>query len=61
MYVFSGMQVIAEYTPMASTTAPSKEYIYPGGQVGALNSARVWFTITPLITAREARWRRKQT
>ena len=33
VYVFSGMQAIAEYTPTAQVTAPSKEYIYSGGQL----------------------------
>ena len=33
MYIFSGTKVIAEYTPSAATTAPTKEYIYSGAQL----------------------------
>jgi RHS repeat-associated protein len=33
VYVFAGGNVVAEYTPSAQTTAPTKEYIYLGGQL----------------------------
>lgn len=33
VYVFSGMQVIAEYSPSAVPTAPTKEYIYLNSQL----------------------------
>jgi RHS repeat-associated protein len=33
VYIFSGTKVIAEYTPSAATTAPTKEYIYSGAQL----------------------------
>ena len=33
MYVFAGSKVIAEYTPSAQTTAPTKEYVYLGSQL----------------------------
>lgn len=33
VYIFSGTKVIAEYTPSAATTAPTKEYIYSGTQL----------------------------
>src|SRR6185436_3631905 len=33
VYVFDGAQVIAEYSPSAPTNAPTKEYVYLGGQL----------------------------
>ena len=33
VYIFSGTKVIAEYTPSAATTAPTREYIYSGSQL----------------------------
>jgi hypothetical protein len=33
VYVFAGAKVIAEYTPSAQTTAPTKEYVYLGSQL----------------------------
>ncbi len=40
IYVFSGTQVIAEYAPSASVTAPTKEYVYLGDQLlSALDSS----------------------
>ena len=33
VYLFSGMQVIAEYSPSAAVTAPMKEYVYLGSQL----------------------------
>ena len=33
VYIFSGAEVIAEYTPSAATTAPTMEYIYSGSRL----------------------------
>ncbi len=35
VYIFSGTKVIAEYDNGAASTAPSREYIYTGGQLAA--------------------------